>query len=94
MDTSRYNKELTESLRTYLIRGGHYNTGALDASISTEVTMSGSKPIIKIEANEYIKYLEDGNVFKSFMNLESTSTTLKNLTREYVLETLFKDNKN
>lgn len=94
MDTYKYSSQLTDSIRAYLISQDHYRTGALDASIETVITIQGGKPVIKVKANHYLQYLDDGRVLNDFMRLNSTKAVLSAMTKAFLLERMFKKTKN
>lgn len=69
-------QEMTSSLKKFLKDRGHYASGKLYKSIKVKVDQNIQ---IKINAYEYLVYLEDGDFIKDFFNLASTKQSIVDL---------------
>ena len=69
-------KEMTSNLKKFLKDRGHYASGKLYKSIRVNIDQNMQ---IKINAYEYLVYLEDGGFIKDFFNLPSTKQSIVDL---------------
>lgn len=72
MTTTELENRLTNNLKNYLKQKNHYGSGKLFKSIKFTVTDNGNFDI-KLVAEEYIQYLDNGKFLDSFFQLNSTT---------------------
>ena len=68
MDIQIYLNQLTNLLKESIVSNGYVNSGSLLDSVefTSEVTAQGLS--IQLEANDYIKYLDNGKFIEDFFN--------------------------
>lgn len=66
-ELNRLARQFEEDLINSLNQSGHNKTGKLQDSIQIRFTTEGNECKILISAKEYIKYLDDGNFLKDFI---------------------------
>lgn len=59
-------KKWKDDLIKLIISKGHQGQGVLIDSIECKIQITSTEISINLEANEYIKYLDDGHLFKGF----------------------------
>lgn len=74
---------LTNNLKDYISQRGHNESGRLKRSINFVVSPEGD---IKLNAKEYIKYLERGNFLNRFFELKSTKEAIAEFYKTQLLK--------
>lgn len=67
-------------LRDFLISRGHYDTGALDASISFSIQEDPFE--VTLTANHYLLYLDDGMAFEEFTQRADFQELIKQIVED------------
>lgn len=62
-----YSKLVTIKLKKEIVSAPHYITGDLYRSIHTKIRIENNNPVIMIEANDYIEWLDGGLFLIDFM---------------------------
>lgn len=88
MATQELSNKLTSALKDYLKSRGYIDSGKLYNSI--KFTVSDNPFDIKLDAEPYIKYLDNGKLVDNFFNLESTTDILLEYFLSSVEDTLNK----
>jgi hypothetical protein len=68
MTTKELENKLELALKSKLKKEGYVKSGSLLKSISFKVTFTNNKLSIKLNANDYIEFLDEGNFIKDFYN--------------------------
>lgn len=61
-----FSKNAETDLKSIIVQKGHKGSGKLLDSIKVSVRQVGDNFNMSIEANEYIKFLDNGNLLKDF----------------------------
>lgn len=85
MTTQELSNKLTSALKDYLKSRGYIDSGALYNSIKFIVIDNPSTGLdVKLDAEEYIKYLDDGKLLDKFFALDSVGAILSQYIDEYI----------
>lgn len=76
MTLSELNSSLTKDLKAYIKIRGYVDSGNLLKSVKFKCSFKDSSLKIKLNAADYIVYLEDGELLNNFYELESTRDTV------------------
>lgn len=68
MNTQELSTLLTSELKSYIKKKGYVSSGKLYKSIDFNVMEVNKKLDIKLNSQDYILYLEDGNLLQNFFN--------------------------
>lgn len=72
MDVAWLNNNLTRILKKYIKDQGLYASGSLYRSIDFNCTYNQDKLDIKLSANNYIQWVDNGKVMSGFLDLKET----------------------
>jgi hypothetical protein len=78
MTTQQLEHSLTIALKAYIKKEGYVATGSLLKSIGFKATYKNLKLDIKLVANDYIQYLDDGDLVDKFLSTKKA--------QEYIAE--------
>lgn len=85
MTTQELSNKLTSSLKDFIKARGYIDSGKLYDSIKFSVTDNPSTGLdIKLDAEEYIIYLDKGTLLDDFFSLDSTL----DLFNQYIIQML------
>jgi hypothetical protein len=78
MTISKLNKKLDKLLKDYLKEKDYVNTGSLLKSIKFKCTFNQETFDfdVELEANEYILYLNDGELLQDFLSEQKTTEAI------------------
>lgn len=79
--------KFTEDLKSILRKENHKESGDLERSIKFSFKKEGESYVLKLSANSYIKYLDDGELLPNFMKTiqKEISTAVAKTMKEDVI---------
>jgi hypothetical protein len=81
----KFKKDLQEEIK----KKGHYGEGKLSNSIEFSFKKDKNKYTLQLEANQYIRYLDEGMFLKEFLNTkkkEMDEVLKKSVTKDIIKE--------
>lgn len=80
--------ELNRLLKEYIKNRGYYSSGSLYNSINFNVKMIKGEPDIKLTANDYILYLDNGTLLDDFFSTEPVKDAIGNWMVEELIKSI------
>ena len=73
MTIQEFNTQMTQELKSFIKSEGYVSSGKLEKSIKFKCTFNDNQLDIKLDAMEYINYLDNGNFLNKFFEKDSVS---------------------
>jgi hypothetical protein len=89
MTIQQLNKKLTTELKVFIKKEDLYKTGKLYKSIKFNCIYKNLDLDIKLDAKEYIQYVEKGDLLQKFFALDKTKEILQEFYADNIIEDLF-----